>query len=100
MKQKSLWKKNFILIVAVIVLAVVPLYIAKDAEFGGADGEAMDAVAEVNSTYESWAEPLLEPKSGEIESLLFATQAALGAGIVGFVFGRITKKDTADARNG
>ncbi len=32
--------------------------------------------------------PLWEPPSGEIESLLFALQAAIGAGLVGFYFGR------------
>ncbi|NCB28416.1 MAG: energy-coupling factor ABC transporter substrate-binding protein [Clostridia bacterium] len=99
MKQKSIWKKNLILVVAVIVLAVIPMYVAKDGEFGGADGQAMDAVSDVDPTYQSWAQPLLEPKSGEIESLLFATQAAIGAGIVGFVLGRITKKDKDDDRN-
>lgn len=100
MKQTSIWKKNLILVVVVIVLAVIPLYVAKDGEFGGADGQAMDAVSEINPTYQSWAQPLLEPKSGEIESLLFATQAAIGAGVVGFVLGRITKKDKDDDRNG
>ncbi len=100
MKQKSIWKKNLLLIAIVIVIAVIPLYVAKDGEFGGADGQAMDAVSEVDPTYQSWAQPLLEPKSGEIESLLFATQAAIGAGVVGFVLGRITKKDKDDDRNG
>lgn len=89
---KTIWKKNVLLIAIVVLLAVIPLYLCKDAEFGGADGEAMDAVSVVNPTYETWAEPLLEPKSGEIESLLFALQAALGAGVVGFVLGRMTKK--------
>ncbi|MCB6367023.1 energy-coupling factor ABC transporter substrate-binding protein [Intestinibacillus massiliensis] len=88
---KSIWKKNLMLIVLVIILAVIPLYLCKDAEFGGADGEAMDAISEIDPSYQSWAEPLLEPKSGEIESLLFALQAAIGAGVVGFVLGRITK---------
>ncbi|MFQ9918367.1 MAG: energy-coupling factor ABC transporter substrate-binding protein [Flavonifractor plautii] len=45
-----------------------------------------------NPDYEPWFEPILEPASGEVESLLFALQAAIGAGVVGFVLGRITKK--------
>ncbi len=32
--------------------------------------------------------PLWEPPSPEIESLLFAVQAALGAGVLGYYFGR------------
>ena len=35
---------------------------------------------------------LYEPPSGEIESLLFCLQAAAGAGVVGFVLGRLTAK--------
>ena len=42
---------------------------------------------------------LFEPASGEIESLLFASQAALGAGIVGYYIGTTrTKKKMRDER--
>ena len=47
---------------------------------------------ELDPDYEPWFSPLLEPASGEIESLLFALQAALGAGVIGFVLGRMTAK--------
>ena len=63
-----------------------------NAEFGGADGEAEAAITEIDPDYKPWFETLLEPASGEIESLLFALQAAIGAGVVGFVLGRITAK--------
>ena len=92
MKTTAIWKKNLLLILLVIVLAVAPLYLRRGAAFGGADGEAMDAVETIHPGYESWAKPLLEPASGEIESLLFALQAALGAGVVGFVLGRVTAR--------
>ncbi len=88
----KLWKKNLLLILAVLVIATVPLILLPHAEFGGADGEAEEAIAEIDPDYEPWAESLFEPASGEIESLLFALQAAIGAGIVGFVLGRITSK--------
>lgn len=88
----SLWKKNLILILAVIVIAAAPLLLLKDAEFAGADGLAGDVISEIAPDYEPWFEPLLELPSGEIESLLFALQAAIGAGVVGFVIGRITAK--------
>ena len=44
------------------------------------------------------AVPLLfwEPPSGEIESLFFCLQAGVGAGIVGFVLGRVTAKKKND----
>lgn len=91
MKQ-TIWKKNLILILLTILLCVLPLYLRKDAEFSGADAEAMEAIHAVHPTYQSWIEPLLEPKSSEIESFLFAVQAALGAGVVGFALGRVTKQ--------
>lgn len=47
---------------------------------------------EINPDYEPWFSSLYEPASGEIESLLFAVQAALGAGVAGFILGRITAK--------
>lgn len=86
----KLWKKNLILILAVIVLIVAPLLLVKDAEFAGADGLAEEAITKIDPDYEPWFESLIEPASGEIESLLFALQAAIGAGVVGFVLGKIT----------
>ncbi len=88
----ALWKKNLILSIIVIVFAVLPLITLKNAEFAGADGLAETAITEINPDYEPWFSSLYEPASGEIESLLFAVQAALGAGVAGFILGRITAK--------
>jgi len=87
--------KNLVLIAIVIGLAVVPLFMVKDAEFGGADGQAEEAITEINANYKPWFSPVWEPPSGEIESLLFALQAALGAGFIGYYIGyaRGRKKD-------
>ncbi|MDX8367323.1 energy-coupling factor ABC transporter substrate-binding protein [Cytobacillus sp. IB215665] len=86
--------KNLILIVLVILLAIVPLVIQQDAEFGGADGQAEEAIGEIAPNYEPWFNVLWEPPSGEIESLLFSLQAAIGAIIIGYVigYGRARKK--------
>ena len=88
----ALWKKNVILLILVILISVIPLITLKEAEFAGADGLAETAITEINPDYKPWFESLYEPASGEIESLLFALQAAIGSGVVGFVLGRITKK--------
>lgn len=88
----ALWKKNIILLVIVTAISVLPLVTLKNAEFAGADGLAENAITEINPDYEPWFSSLYEPASGEIESLLFAVQAAVGAGIVGFILGRITAK--------
>lgn len=93
----KVWQKNTILVLLVIALAVFPLWYCKDAEFGGADGMAGELIEETVPGFEPWFEPLMEPASGEIESLLFALQAALGSGIVCFVLGRITAKKPEEA---
>lgn len=80
-------KKSWILILLVIVLAIVPLIMANGAEFGGADGQAEAAITEIQPDYTPWVSPIWEPPSGEIESLLFALQAALGTGFIAYYFG-------------
>lgn len=76
------------LIILVLALAIIPLAMHSDAEFGGADDQAEDVIEEINPDYEPWFEPVYEPASGEIESALFALQAAIGAGIIGYYFGK------------
>ncbi|MEW6274413.1 MAG: energy-coupling factor ABC transporter substrate-binding protein [Bacillota bacterium] len=89
--------KNVVLIVFVILLAVVPLWVKGDADFGGADGQAEEIIAQTRPDYEPWFSSLWEPPSGEIESLLFALQAAVGAGFIGYFLGyRKGKKEAAE----
>lgn len=85
MKNRGLLALVLILLCAVI--AVVPLTMIKDSEFGGADGQAEELIAEISPDYEPWAESIIEPPGGETESLLFCLQAAIGAGIIGWGFG-------------
>ncbi len=84
-------RTNLILLGLVLVLAVMPLLLPVTGElaepFSGADGQAQAAISEVHPDYLPWFEPLWEPPSGEIESLLFTLQAALGAGLLGFYLG-------------
>lgn len=75
-------------IVLVIALAVIPLAIVRDSEFGGADGAGSDAIAAIAPDYDaSWIQPWWEPPGGETESLLFALQAAVGGALIGYVLG-------------
>ncbi|GAA0230558.1 energy-coupling factor ABC transporter substrate-binding protein [Metaclostridioides mangenotii] len=87
-KFKSKKKTNLILLVLVVLIAVVPLLFNSGAEFGGADGEAEGLITEINPDYEPWFGSLYKPASGEIESLLFSVQAALGAGVIGYFLGK------------
>lgn len=88
----KLWQKNLILIGLVILLAATPLLFLKNAEFAGADSMATDVITEIAPDYEPWFSPIIELPSGEVESLLFALQAAIGSGVVGFILGRMTMK--------
>ncbi|MFC5958495.1 energy-coupling factor ABC transporter substrate-binding protein [Streptomyces pratens] len=84
-------KINTLLLLAVAALAVLPLALGlgdhKEEPFAGADGEAETAITEIEPDYEPWFSPLYEPPSGEIESGLFALQAAIGAGVLAYYFG-------------
>ncbi len=81
------------LAVAALIIVFAAVFLVQDAAlrasgeeaWGGADGEAAELIEA--SGYEPWVEPFWAPPSGEVESLLFALQAAIGAVIIGYVFG-------------
>ncbi|NER82864.1 MAG: energy-coupling factor ABC transporter substrate-binding protein [Leptolyngbya sp. SIO1D8] len=77
---------NWWLVLAVVALALFPLIFVQG-EFGGADGEAEEAITEIEPNYEPWFGGFVELPSGEVESLLFVSQAAIGAGVIGYVIG-------------
>jgi len=91
----SMMKRNILMLLAVVALAILPLIIhhGGDAEFTGSDSQAEVVINQIRPGYKPWASPIWEPPSGEIESLLFALQAAIGAGLIGFYFGRKTSAD-------
>ncbi|WP_070000890.1 energy-coupling factor ABC transporter substrate-binding protein [Cellulosilyticum sp. I15G10I2] len=98
MKLKSV-NKNLVLGALVILLMVLPLMINKDAEFEGADGAAEAMIAEINPDYEPWMGFMFEPPSGEVETLLFSLQAALGTAVIFYYIGYSKgKKKYADHR--
>lgn len=89
--------RNWLILATVVLLTVLPLWLAAPPaigpdgipgeRFGGADNQAQTAIGEIAPGYRPWFSPLLEPASGEIASLLFALQAALGAGFIGYWLG-------------
>ena len=92
-------RQNIILLCIVILLAVYPLKFLTQAEFGGADAQISTTVSEVRPEYEPWFTSLWEPPSGEIESLLFAVQAAIGAGFIGYFFGYYNGRNSKNLRS-
>ena len=85
---------NWLIVLAVITLTVLPLIFVRG-EYGGADGEAEAAITEIQPDYKPWFGGVFEPPSSEIEGLLFVSQAAIGAGIIGYVIGLYKGRNSA-----
>ena len=90
--KKTTWITILILVLLCAVILIFPLMTIRDSEFGGADGAAEEAIAQIDPEYEPWAESLIELPGGETESLLFCLQAALGALVIGFGFGYLVAR--------
>jgi cobalt/nickel transport protein len=87
MSQSKKGLSNWLLVVAVLSLAVAPLIFVRGGKFAGSDDKAKNAITEIQPGYQPWFKSLFEPPSTEVASLLFASQAALGAGVVGYAIG-------------
>lgn len=94
--------RNLVLsIIAIIFLVVLPFIVAGGSDFGGADDKGGDLIEQENPGYEPWFE--WQPElPGEVESGLFALQAALGAGFAGYVLGyyKARRKNVIEAQGG
>lgn len=89
--SQSPGRLQWLLLLALMGLTVLPL-VAVRGEYSGTDGQAKAAIETSHPAYRPWARPLFQPASGEIEGLLFALQAALGAGVIGYVIGRYQER--------
>ncbi len=86
--KPSTWV-TWALVAAVVAVFILSLWFAQGAEFEGTDALATELLESDGA--EPWFEPMFEP-SGEVESGLFALQAALGAGVLGYVAGRLHER--------
>lgn len=103
MEKKSNKKLVIFLIVLCVLIALVPLFALKGAEFGGSDDGGSEVVESIHEGYEPWATPVLEEilggeLPGEVESLIFCVQTGIGVGVLAFFLGRFVqrKKDGKD----
>ncbi|MBS6397435.1 MAG: cobalt transport protein CbiN [Clostridiales bacterium] len=86
------------MLAAIVLIALVPLFALKDAEFGGSDDAGSTMVAEITGTeYEPWFTPVLETMidgelPGEVESLFFCIQTGIGVGVIAFCMGRLVER--------
>ena len=79
--------QNIVFLTLAVALAVAPFLVKSGAEFAGADSLAQQAIHQFQPNYTPWIQSLWEPPSGEVATLLFSLQAALGAGFIGYYLG-------------
>jgi cobalt/nickel transport protein len=86
-------KWHYILLICILAaLITAPVLLMPDRDYEGADNIAEEVIMAINPLYDPWIEPVWEPPSKEIESFLFAFQAAAGSAFIGFYLGKITTR--------
>lgn len=90
-------KTVLVLLTAAVLIAVIPLFVRKSADFGGSDDAGSVMVEEIHGAYTPWFTPVLEQVldkelPGEVESLLFCVQTGIGVGILAFCMGRLVER--------
>ena len=90
-------KTVLLLVVAVVLIAGIPLFALKGAEFGGSDDAGSQMVEEIQGEYTPWFTPVFETAlggeiPGEVESLVFCIQTGIGVGIIAFFMGRLVER--------
>ena len=96
--KKSNAKLVIVLLIVCALIAIVPLFALKDADFGGSDDKGGEIISEIQGEeYEPWFTPILESAlggelPGEVESMLFCVQTGIGVGIIAFIMGRYVER--------
>ena len=87
------------LLIVAALIALIPLFTLKGAEFGGSDDAGSKVVSEITGTeYKPWFKPVMETLIGgelpsEVESLLFCVQTGIGVGVIAFLMGRLVERN-------
>ncbi|SHO44231.1 energy-coupling factor ABC transporter substrate-binding protein [Anaerocolumna xylanovorans] len=95
--MKKSKKTVIILILIAVLIAMIPLFALKGAEFGGSDDAGSVMIDQITGGYQPWFTPVLETLihgelPGEVESLFFCLQTGIGVGIIAFIMGRFVER--------
>ncbi len=85
--QKTNRQANLLLSIGVVTLAIIPLVFIHGVEFKGADDRSSAGIKEIRPNYKPWFKSIFEPQGAEVETFLFATQAAIGSGVTCYILG-------------
>ncbi|AGX44239.1 energy-coupling factor ABC transporter substrate-binding protein [Clostridium saccharobutylicum] len=86
------------LLIIAALIAVIPLFTLKGAEFGGSDDAGSEVVSQITGgEYKPWVKPVMETwiggeLPGEVESLIFCVQTGIGVGVIAFFMGRFVER--------
>jgi cobalt/nickel transport protein len=100
--------QNLLLLSAVGILILLPFWTVEKPTplsdgtkielFRGSDDKATDVIHTLAPEYKPWVTPLMEPRA-ETSTLLFALQAALGAGFIGYYLKRSISRAKVRRKN-
>jgi cobalt/nickel transport protein len=94
------------LIAFALLIAFMPLFLLKNAEFKGSDDVGCKMVEEIiGGEYKPWFTPVLYKMTGgdlpaEMETLFFCLQTGIGVGVIAYCFGYlVARKKYSDKNN-
>jgi len=97
-REPKRWVTVALLACLAAVLVLSYALAPRGGEFEGTDAAATAMLEDAG--VRPWFEPLFAPGSAEVESGLFALQAALGAGVLGFALGNLRGRRVSTGSTG